>query len=144
MILGGLTATQISNTVWAQTTRTLTSLPLPTTGESSGVAPVAVTAGNGVKGAYVQLIAATAAASKHLIIMLLTTAITQFAVDISTGAAGVEVVVIPNIIVQLTTAVGSETFVVELPFAIPSGTRIAARAQSSAANTINVAVTVLE
>jgi hypothetical protein len=144
MILGGLTASQIATSTWAATTRTLTDNILPTTGESSGVAVVAVTAGNGSKGSYAQLIASTAARSRHLIISLLTTAVTLFAVDIGVGAAASEVVVIPNILVQMTTAVGAETFIIEVPFDIALGSRIAARAQSSAANTINVGLVVLE
>src|SRR5215470_8873589 len=117
MDIGAVTITGI----WNAATRTLTDYGLPTTGESSGVAPVAITAGNGAKGSYVTVIAATAAASKYLIISLETTAITNFAVDISVGPAASEVVVIPNINVQMTTAVGSETFLFAVPFKIASG-----------------------
>jgi hypothetical protein len=140
MFLSGLTPTAI----WNATTRTLTDYGLPTTGESSGVTPIAVTAGLNVKGSYAQLIASTAAISKELILSMTTTAVTLFAVDISVGPAASEVVVIPNLIVQLATAVGSETFIFSTPFKIAAGSRIAARAQSTAANVINVGITVLE
>ena len=128
---------------WTHATRTLTDYGLPTTSETSS--DVSVTAGNGVKGSYTQVAASTSAQTKSLIITMHSGAGGQtYNVDISTGAAGSEVVLIGNLVYSIATAVGISSLVFIFPIKIASGTRIAARAQSSVANSFNLSIVFLE
>ncbi|MEE9415755.1 MAG: hypothetical protein V3V01_10760 [Acidimicrobiales bacterium] len=93
------------------------------------------------KGAYVEMIDAVDHAISLLVLHLSSSfSLTEFLVDISVGAGGSEVVVIPNILVPAySTFIGNiQAFVV--PFSVPSGTRISARAQGDNAGTKNCRV----
>lgn len=89
------------------------------------------------KGSWVQLIASTANDIHWLVVMCNTDADNatsqHWSVDIGTGGAGAEVVVAPDIFTALGASQGLiEPRVTLIPVVtIPSGTRVAARAQSS-------------
>src|SRR5437867_785006 len=96
-------------------------LGLPTTSESSGTTRVSVSAGNGSKGSWVQLIASTAARSYGLVVTLYTdTANSTTAVDIGTGGAGSEVVVLANLIAYCQTLAGGDQDEYYIPITIPA------------------------
>jgi hypothetical protein len=84
------------------------------------------------KGSWQQLIASTSADSSSLFLRLdgvgASATNTATLLDIGIGASGSETVIIPDIAVG--GAINSLLF--EIPFQIPSGTRLAARAQSAA------------
>jgi hypothetical protein len=92
---------------------------------------VTVACGNGVKGSWVQLIAATANDICALQVLMSGTANTtnNQAIDIGIGGAGSEVVLIPNLI-QFSNNIPNSERTPILPIVIPAGTRIAARAQA--------------
>lgn len=82
------------------------------------------------KGAWVQLIAASAFTTKWIIVaMQATGGARNFAVDIGVGGAGAEQVVLPNLY-HANAALG---LWYSLPFSIPGGSRVAARAACSTA-----------
>src|SRR2546430_12884337 len=69
MNIGQITSGQVATSVWANAARALTDYGIPTTSENTG-GFVNMTCGNGVKGAYAQLIATTAAQVKRLAVQL--------------------------------------------------------------------------
>jgi hypothetical protein len=104
------------------------------------------------KGSWTQLIASTAANSSMLCVVAsnITTPGTNTAtlVDIATGSAGNEVVILENIAVGGATSTNISFYgiTINVPFQIPSGTRISARIQSvvTGGRTANIAATVLD
>ena len=99
----------------------------------SAAAQVAVSCGAGSKGSYAQVIASTSGRVVWLNIIVISTA--ESAVhylDIATGGAGAESVIIPNIAYN-TDAGNRVNMSVDTPIEIASGTRIAARCQGSTA-----------
>lgn len=85
------------------------------------------------KGSYTQMLASTSADCRMLRIELFanpSAANTKsFLVDIATGAAASEAVLVPNLGVQATIQFGLARSVFFIPCRIPAGTRIAARCQ---------------
>jgi len=86
------------------------------------------------KGPYTTLIAATAAQTQLVCIVISDTvtsaARTDTLVDIAIGAAGSERVVLPNLLAGWRGSARLSPLVLTLPIRIPVGTRISARAQS--------------
>jgi hypothetical protein len=84
------------------------------------------------KGSWFQLIASTSANASLLVLRVdgisINATNTAALLDIGIGASGSETVIIPDVAVGGATA----NITVAVPFQIPSGTRIAARAQSAA------------
>ena len=98
------------------------------------------------KGAYTQLIAATAsdAAFMEVRIYVQNSNSPNFAIDIAVGASGSEVVLVPNLVTQ-TIFAGYNLVVWAFPISIPAGTRIAARMQdSSGSQTATVSLTLFD
>jgi hypothetical protein len=98
-----------------------------------------VTAGAAhTKGAYVTLIAATAAATQSVCIMFTETQVaaarTDTLLDIAIGPAGSERVILPNILAGWRASARWNPGMLILPLYIPGGTRISARAQSITAS----------
>lgn len=104
-------------------------LGVPTQYEESG--ELSVTAGNGAKGSYVEAIASTVFEANRLVFIWEASTLDPLQVDIATGVAGSEVVLIPDIRQVGTTAGGSEKLIIPLDISIAAGTRIAVRVQAS-------------
>ena len=117
----------------------LTNVDIPTTYQDSGAAAI-ITAGAGSKGSYLQLVASTSARVKRIVLQLYVNTADNYRVDIATGGAGSEVVLIGNIQCNYNSAVGPATVSFSYDVIVPAGTRIAARAQAGAANTIGCSV----
>jgi len=108
----------------------------------------AVASGAGVKGAYVQLIAATPRAYYGILVKLRCAAFANdfdFFVDIAVGAGGAEQVIAANVHLKYhMIAAPASTFengsIVYVPVFIPDGSRVSARAQSPAVNPVQVTV----
>lgn len=115
---------------------------------TTSVADVAVTgdASINTKGAYSELIAATAVDSEMILLTVtLGTAISgsnrTCLVDLAFGAAASEVVKVPD----LNFGHGRTQAAVLIPFAVPAGTRLSARCQGTQANqVINLTANVLQ
>jgi len=90
------------------------------------------------KGAYATLVAATAARTQLVYIMLSDTSAsavrTDTLVDIAVGAAGSERVILPNLLAGWKAGSQWATQTLVLPLRIPAGTRISARVQSITAS----------
>ncbi|MBC7294469.1 MAG: hypothetical protein H5T84_10300, partial [Thermoleophilia bacterium] len=100
------------------------------TGTSSGTVVTADAAAN-TKGAWVELVASTGITCNELALYLLKiSAAANFLIDIGTGGAGAETVVLSNLHMS-EGGPGRGGSVIALPITIPSGTRIAARCQAS-------------
>lgn len=89
------------------------------------------TAAINTKGAYTQVVAATPADSSRLHLLLISATVNHewLLMDIATGAAGAETVVVSNIALQISGFTGYSNASFDID--IPAGTRIAVRAQSS-------------
>lgn len=112
---------------------------IPTTSENTGAAVLTRVCANGSKSAYTQVIASTANTVKGILLTMQPGASNEF-VDLATGGAGSETVVIGNLY-----AAGATYQTVEIqPFLIAAGTRIAIRCQDAAANTLTFSVTLIE
>ena len=85
-----------------------------------------------VKGSWVQLVAATLRPSTGVAVFLTGGSGFNFLVDIAVGAAGSEVVVLPNL--HLAALTSYPVAVYPFPLAIPAGVRVSARAQASLAS----------
>ncbi|HUU44168.1 MAG TPA: hypothetical protein VM118_00420 [Acidobacteriota bacterium] len=100
-----------------------------TTGSSAGTT---VSAGDDVKGSYTQLIASTGIAADYVyvFVQMSGSAICSYLVDIATGAASSEVVVVPDLYIDHYT---SDKVWAYGPYRldIASGTRISARAEGT-------------
>jgi hypothetical protein len=115
---------------------------------SSPVGPTAsgttVTAGSAnVKGSYVEFVASLGFTANRVTILVLATIVAaprQYLIDLATGAAGSESVVVPNLMTEGSPSSGASPhgeLHVALPLAVASGTRIALRcACSTASDTI--------
>lgn len=111
-------------------------------GGGSGIAPgtvVAPSASANTKGSWVQITASTTADICAVLVQIQNFGSGQFAVDIGIGGAGSEIVIANNILCSLSSNASPDPF---FPCSIPSGTRIAARCQSSAAADFGVVVNV--
>jgi hypothetical protein len=91
------------------------------------------------KGSWSQLVASTSAESSGLLLFASGNAVTSTAtsmlLDIGTGAAGSESVIVPDIALG-----GANGYRVLIPIRIPSGVRVAARCQSAVASrTVTIA-----
>jgi hypothetical protein len=99
---------------------------------STGVTTTASGSAN-TKGAWAQLISATAYDSQWLMIGVgeLSGSLASYLLDIGIGGAGSEVVLIPDLAVYVYIATVTVVRYVCVPVAIPAGTRVAARIQAS-------------
>jgi hypothetical protein len=109
----------------------------PNTPTSTGTATVTANTSAHTKGAYAEVIASTSAAGTMLVLIFsgvqTSNANTATLVDIATGAAGSETIIIPNIAIggSAQSAVRDIAGVaLTLPVNIPAGTRLSARIQS--------------
>lgn len=106
--------------------------------------PTAVTASASLhtKGSYTELLAATTKRSTCLMILIRSsTAASDFLIDVATGAAGSEVVLIPDLLYASSLTDMNYTF----PLRISAGTRISARCQADVSAAVCLmAVYVLE
>lgn len=110
------------------------------TGSSIGTTLTASGTAN-AKGSYVQLVASTPTDTDWLMVTVLPpgSSLATFAVDIAIGASGSELVIAPTLTTSGKSSAGGPqgTAVFYMfPCAIPAGTRIAARAQSSTASLV--------
>jgi hypothetical protein len=102
----------------------------------SGTADATLTADTTAhtKGSWTEVIASTSADTSLLVINLTAVAIgntnTATILEIGTGAAGSETVLIPDLAIGGAHAAGNGGIAAAIPIKIPSGTRIAARIQS--------------
>ena len=118
-----------------------TSTAVATTYGTSGASGTSVDPGGSVntKGSYSQFTAATTADLDWLIVILAygnagpTSG--SWAIDIATGAALSEVVVVPDLGWRWGTAYGPVTF--QVPVSIAAGTRLSARMQSTVTDTVD-------
>ena len=93
------------------------------------------------KGAWVQLVASTAANADVLILNVACAANatnTAALIDVGIGASGAETVIIPNLAVGGSDGNGS--WYITLPVKIPAGSRLAARSQTVRTGGVNIAV----
>lgn len=120
-------------------------------GGPTGFTTVTPSASANTKGVYTQLIASTTNNTQAILIEI--TAVENnisnfsFLVDISTGAAASEVVLIPNVIAEAGAQFSVDVTSVLVPISIPAGTRIAARAQTNSGagtNTVGVKLTLFQ
>lgn len=105
------------------------------------------TAAANTKSSYTQIIAATAIKYDALTLDIAQNSgdggADSFLVDLAIGAGGSEQVIVPNVLVDSTRAIGFGRAGLTVPVLIPSGTRIAARLQETAGagtRTVNVAL----
>lgn len=97
---------------------------------ASSTATTVTGGADNTKGAYVQLIASTAEKYTRLAVVARNNATNvHHLFDIATGAAGSEVVLIPNIYVRRVDTVPDLQIIASV--SIPAGTRISARCQGS-------------
>lgn len=104
---------------------TTTLKDLATTGSTNTKAAwteISASTAYAMQGFWVQLYAASGAASNALI-------------DIGIGAAGSEIVVVPNLMWKRSASSSSAPLTAYMPISIPAGTRVAARSQGSNATT---------
>lgn len=115
-----------------------------TYGNSSSTGTTLTTGAANTKGAYTTLIASTVGDASAVIVTVLNdaTASNSMFVDIAVGAAASEQVIISNVMLDGAILINSTQI---FPVAIPSGTRISARAQTTGAtNSVRVMVMVLD
>ena len=109
---------------------------------SAGAATQLTSGAINTKGSYVELTASTSAdiAGFWLLINTANASANRYLIDIATGAAASEVVLVPDVYSQPGT-LGAGDQVVFIPLNITSGTRVSARCQcNGASGTVNVAV----
>ncbi len=106
------------------------------TGSSTGTTITASGTAN-TKGSWTQLIASTSKRAVAITVSLAWGMGVDMLVDVGTGAAGSEVVLLPNL---LHPAAGPRLTHFVFMIQIPSGTRVAARCQSPTASATDVAV----
>jgi hypothetical protein len=85
------------------------------------------------KGAWAELIAASARDTRHLILLFQSAAAHRFLIDLGIGAAASEQVLIPNLFHRGSSSTAATT-IVPVSCSIPAGTRVAARCQSNTAS----------
>lgn len=108
----------------------------------SGGTQISSTAAN-TKGTWVELTPATAAQASWIEVMIGSTAtIGRYLVDIGIGAAGSEAVLLPNLHFENRQASIEGQAVYRFPVAIPAGSRVSARIQTSA-TTSNIRVSAI-
>lgn len=109
---------------------------------SAGAGTVITTGGAHTKGSYVELSASTSGAWSGFWVMVTSSSAGsgRFLIDIATGAAASETVLIPNIFAYPST-VGAGVQTLWFPVNVAAGTRISARCQASSAGvTCQIAV----
>ncbi len=107
-----------------------------------GNGAVTLTSGVGVKGVWAEVIASTTNFTNYMLVIIHDpTAATDFQLDIGVGAAASETVLIPDIEYHVSVA-GNNIISVPYPFKveIQKGTRISARVQNAAAESVDVNV----
>lgn len=109
-----------------------------------------ITAGGSAhaKGSYAQFVASTGFDANYCFVEVITCsqAGTLFLLDIATGAAASETVIIPNLLMDRVNGVSSHSGngMFALPIAIPASTRVSARCQASTGSTtMEVAITLV-
>lgn len=112
--------------------------PLRSPGFSQSVATpgvnVGASASTNTKGAWVELVAATAFDADALqVIMAIPDVTTGHLLDIAIGGSGSEVVIVSNLLVS---SVGRSSTTFTFPILLPAGTRIAARCQSQTSSSM--------
>lgn len=121
--------------------------PVNTATSSTNVTLTAAASAH-VKGTYTEVVASTAAATTAIIISFPNHTLNsdgRYLIDIATGAAASETIIIPNFIAWTTDQSGTAGMTTLLPVSIPAGTRISARCQCSTANsTLDVQVLLLQ
>jgi hypothetical protein len=90
------------------------------------------------KGAYTQLIAATAYPAAWILVSMPRTGAGDYLMDIAVGGAGSEQVVLPNLPLSIQAANVGGTSTYLFPLHVPAGSRIAARGQNSTAGAVAV------
>jgi hypothetical protein len=108
-----------------------------TAGPTAAPATITAAGSNNTKGSYTQLISSLGFTCNfiNLVMTRATAATRSFLIDIATGAGGAEVVKIPNMLFGINNASTSHDGArTNIPFAVTSGTRIAARCQCDAAS----------
>jgi hypothetical protein len=97
------------------------------------------------KGSYAQLVASTPydASGFWLLLSGASSLTAGYLVDLAIGAAASEIVLVPNVPFNIQSAANSGTLAIFVPCAIPAGTRISARVQSSTGSTTVTAAVVL-
>lgn len=119
-----------------------------TTAESDVAVSLTSGAGAGVKGSYVELVAATAKKVKAIVFHPYGTVGTGFhKFDIATGGAGAESIKIPDLEIHATELGASSQAAswITLPFEVPSNTRIAARfSENTGSQTVTLMTTYIE
>jgi len=115
---------------------------------SSAQTTVTADGSTNTKGAFAQLIAATAFKAEGILVTVkrLSGNTADHLIDIAIGAALSEVVIIPNILLSSKGGVANDFCIGNfyVPFHIPAGTRIAARSQSTTGSaTVTVGVTLV-
>lgn len=94
-------------------------------------ATLTASASANTKGSYTQLISSTAQSASWIEVTIKgATANSSVLIDIAVGAAGSEIVVIPNIVYITAATVQTRHFNVAVPCSVPAGSRIAARCQA--------------
>lgn len=110
----------------------LTGGPTQTGANASASKGVAVTTGTGGKGAWTQVVAATAHPTTWLLVHLHPNAQFRYLVDIGIGAAGSEQVLAPDLYAEgvfASSQLSSRCYL--FPISVPVGTRLSARAAGS-------------
>ncbi len=94
---------------------------------------ITASASANAKGSYTQLVASLSGSVNgfFVIVSAVTTSNRSYLLDIATGGAGSETVIVANLPVQIGGDYHGGNFVVFVPLPISSGTRVAARCQSS-------------
>ena len=95
-------------------------------------------------GAWAELIASTNGPSSWLEVETArTSAVATFLVDLAIGAAGSEVPILQNVMIASNSLTALPSARISLPFSLPAGTRISARARCSvASSTVRMSATV--
>lgn len=110
--------------------------------EGNGTGDTSLTSGVGVKGVWVEAIASTANFTNYFMLIIHdATAATDYSVDVGIGAAASETVLIPNVKYHVNIT-ANNIITVSYPFKveIPAGTRISARCQNAAAESVDINV----
>src|SRR4030095_8745883 len=117
------------------------------TSKATTVTPNATT---NTKGSYVQLTASTSQRIDALVVTMvrdggITATYTEWLVDIATGGAGSETIVIPDIFTAWGNGGGGyhRPALIKFPASIPAGTRLAARCSSSVASGAALSISVI-
>lgn len=120
--------------------------PLPTCERTESFSAVASRGAANAKGSYVQLTASTNFPYTSVTLQGSPTGGggQTYLIDVAVGGAGSEQVIVPNVLLDSARGANMNGICIELPIAVPAGSRLAARVQEvSGAGTRTVDVTVI-